>query len=75
MRIARRRGRESLPKNGIEHLPLHRAGKIFADAAPAPEYFLKFHILMVFASFLRVNRSIKFISFDDGEHAGHDFST
>ena len=36
---------------------------------------IDFHILMVFASFLRVNRSIKFISFDDGEHAGHDFST
>ena len=32
-------------------------------------------ILMVFASFLRVNRSINFISFDDGEHTGHDFST
>ena len=28
-----------------------------------------------FASFLRVNRSINFISFDDGEHTGHDFST
>ncbi len=37
--------------------------------------FISFHILMVFASFLRVNRSINFISFDDGEHTGHDFST
>ena len=40
-----------------------------------PTAYILPNILIGFASFLRVNRSIKFISFDDGEHAGHDFST